>query len=419
MGTGLIFIGFLFLINPDLITLDVIPDFIGYVLIAKGLSRVALLEERIASARRWALFLSLTSVLKLLSCTITFATRIESTRLTVCFFFLVAELWMSWLFCDSVFKGLQYLAIRKNGDLVLKSLDLARGFSIAFFISKAIINFLPQMPVIFYTNIDAEGDQVENYTAMVRSFRTVRSILFVLGAFILVFLGIYTARILKAYLKRCKQDGEFSKNILAAYQQNVVENAALQTRLAIKGAFFFFFLAFICLADLYLDFINMIPKPLFAFFVFWGLKRLAPVLKIPSYHLALSAVSFAFLLATYGFRWFRLLKTAENFPYLFPFEPLAQVVAILNLIFTLLPLGLVFFTLLKCTARFTTQNYFKRGLAVLILAFFVAILSTCQYLFVGRSDLVVFLQWGLYAVLLYLHKGSMDDVFAEVEYKLM
>ena len=129
MGTGLIFIGFLFLINPELITLDVFPDFIGFFLIARGLSKLALLEERIASARKWALFLSLTSVLKLLACTITFSTRIESTRLTVCFFFLVAELWMYWLFCDNVFKGLHYLAIRKNGDLVLKSYDLVRNFA--------------------------------------------------------------------------------------------------------------------------------------------------------------------------------------------------------------------------------------------------------------------------------------------------
>ena len=193
MGTGLIFFGFLFLINPDLMTLDVLPDWIGYFLIARGLSRVALLEERIASAKRWALFLSLSGILKLLSCTIVFSTRIESTRLTVCFFILIVEAGLSWLFCDNLFKGLHYLAIRKDGDLVLKSFDLVRGFTTVFLMTKAFVNFLPQVPVIFYTNIDAEGDQVENYTAMVKSFRGVRSILFILGSVILVFLGIYTA----------------------------------------------------------------------------------------------------------------------------------------------------------------------------------------------------------------------------------
>ncbi len=419
MGIGLIFIGFLFLINPELITLDVIPDFIGYFLIARGLSRVALLEERLAAAKKWALFLSLTSVFKLLSCTITFGTRIESTRLTVCFFFLVAELWLSWLFCDNAFKGLHYLAIRKNGDLVLKSYDLARGFTLVFFMAKAAINFLPQLPVIFYTNIDAEGDQVENYTAMVRSFRTVRSILFILGAFILVFLGIYTARILKAYLKRCKEDTEFSENILVSFRENVEENAPLQTRLAIKGAFFWFFLAYLCMADLYLDFINVIPKPLFALFVFLGLKRLGSAVKVPLYQLTLSLLSFAVLLGTFALRLVRLALTEGNFPYLFPYEAPARVAAVLSLVFTVLPLVLVFLAILNCTATYTTQSYKKMGLTVLILGVFVAVLSTCQYLFVGRSDLVVFLQWGLYSVLLYLHKSSMDDIFAEAEYKLM
>lgn len=419
MGTGLIFIGFLFLINPELITLDFVPDFIGYFLIARGLSRLALLEERIAAAKKWALLLSVTSVLKLLSCTVTFATRIESTRLTVCFFFLVAELWMSWLFCDNAFKGLHYLAIRKNGDLVLKSYDLVRNFTLVFFMAKAFINFLPQLPVIFYTNIDAEGDQVENYTAMVRSFRSVRSILFIFGAVILVFLGVYAARILKAYLKRCQEDAEFCENILESYRKNVSENASLQIRLAIKGAFFWFFLAFICMADLYLDFINTIPKPLFALFVFFGLKRLAPAVKVPVTHLILTLVSFAVQLAAYAFRLARLGITTGNFPYLFPYEPLAYAATAVNLIFTVLPLVLVFLAISKCTSAYTTQKYGKQGSAVLILAVFVTLLSACQYLFVGRSDLVVFLQWGLYAVLLYLHKSSLDDIFAEAEYKLM
>ena len=419
MGTGLIFIGFLFLINPELITLDVIPDFIGYFLIARGLSRAALLEERIASAKKWALMLSLTSLLKLLACTVTFSTRIESTRLTVCFFFLVAEAWMSWLLCDNAFKGLSYLAIRKNGDLVLKSFDLVRGFTTVFMMTKAAVNFLPQLPVIFYTNIDAEGDQVENYTAMVRSFRSVRSVLFILGAVILVFLGIYTARILKAYLKRCAEDREFSEGVLAAYRENVVENASLQTRLSIKGAFFWFFLAFLCMADLYLDFINMIPKPLFALFVFLGLGRLSVAVKIPTYQKVLSLASFVALLGAYGFRLVRLLLTSGNFPYQFPEERLAWLATAVNLVFTVLPLVFVFDAVCKCTAVYTTQEYRKRGAVVLGFGVAVAMLASCQYLFVGRSDLVVFLQWGLYAVLLYLHKSSMDDVFAEAEYKLM
>ena len=420
MNTGLIFVGFLFLINPDLITLDVFPDFIGYFLIARGLTRLSLLEERVAAARKWVLYLALTSVLKLFACTIAFPTTIESTRLTVCFFFLVAEGWLSWLFCDNLFKGVHYLAIRKNGDLMLKPFDVVRGYTTGFFLAKAAINFLPQLPVIFFSQIDAEADQVENYTVMRRNFFTTRSILFILGALVLVVFGIYTAVIIKAYLKRCREDRVFCENLFTSYRENVEANESLQTRLAIKSAFFWLFLAFVCMGDLYLDFINFFPKPLFAFFIFLGFRRLNRTkARVPIYQKVLTLVSFAVLTGAYALRLTRLIMTESNFPYLFPYELLAQVSTALNFLCSVLPFIFVFLAINRCTAMYTGQSYKKRGIVILVFAILVSILSACQYLFVGRSDLVVFLQWGLYAVLLYLHKSSLDDVYAEAEYGLM
>ncbi|MBE6713205.1 MAG: hypothetical protein E7580_06775 [Ruminococcaceae bacterium] len=422
MKTGLIFVGFLFLINPDFITLDIIPDFIGYILIACGLSRLSLLEERIAAAKKWLLFLALTSVVKLFSSALVFTSTLQSDRLMFCFFFLVAEGGLSWLFCDNFFKGLHYLAIRRDGTLMLKSFDLVRGYVTGFFLAKAVINFLPQLPTIFFSEIDAGADYVQDYSAMRTNFFTTQRILLVIGGVLLVFFGIYTARIIKAYLKRCREDKTFYENLISSYVENVEKNAPLQTRLAIKGAFFWFFLAFVCMGDLYLDFINIFPKPLFAFFVFLGLRRLDAAYseaKVPAFHKLLSLVSFAVLCVTYGIRLARLIATGDNaFPYLFPYEVLAWCSTVLNLIFSILPLWFVFAAISRCTRLYTAQDYRKKGLVVFAFAFVVSALSSCQYLFVGRSDLVVFLQWGLYAVLLYLHKSSMDDIFAEADYKL-
>ena len=418
MGTKLIFFGFLFLLNPELITLDPIPDFIGYLLMASGLYRLSLLEERMALARKYAFLLAGTSFVKLLSCTITFSTRIESTRLTVCFFFLVGELAFSYLFCDNALKGVQYLAIRRDGDLALKSYDLVRTFLLSFFFLKAGINFLPVLPVVFFPNIDADGDKVENYSQMVSAFRTTRSILFIAGALVLVFFGIYTARILAAYIKRLKEDTSFSQSLLKSYDENVTRNLSLKTRLAIKSAFFWFFLAFICLADLYLDFINMIPKPLFALFVFFGLKRLAFYVKIKRSYRTLSLVSFFVLLGVYVYRLFFVI-TDQNFPYTFPTSVLSAVIGLLGAVFTVLPLVLSLLAVGETVKTYTTADYGKMRILLLCFGIFTIVLSFLQYFFVGRSDLVVFLQWALYAVLLYFHKSSLDDIFAEAEYKLM
>ncbi len=418
MGTKLIFFGFLFLINPELITLDIFPDFIGYFMIAKGLYRVSLLEERCANARRFSFYLAITSILKLLSCTVTFAARVESTRLTVCFLFLVAELSFSLFLCDNAFKGLQYLAIRKDGDLVLKSYDLVKTFVTVFFITKSIANFLPQAPAIFYTNIDADPDQVENFDQMVSSFRTLRSILFIVGAVVLVILGIYTARLLKAYLIRCREDKVFASKILSAYEENVVNNNSLQTRLAIKDAFFWLFLGFVLLGDLYLDHINMFPKPLCPLFLYFGLKKLGKALPVKKYWTNLSLLSFFVTLSAYIFRLVSLL-TSDDFPYTFPYQASAVIVSLLGSVFLFVPLVFALFAVWKTCEEYTTFLYKRYFVLLLICCIALVSLSFSQYLFVGRSDLVVWLQWIFYSVTLYVHKSSLDDIYREAEYKLM
>ncbi len=440
MGTTHILFGFLFLINPDLITLDILPDFIGYFLIARGLYRVSYLEERTAAARKFAIALAFVSFAKLLASAMTFSTRIESTRLTVSFFFFVLELAFSYFLCDRVFKGFQYLAIRHDGDLALKSYDIAKTFTTVFFIAKASLNFLPQIPVIFYPNIDADGDLVENYTEMVKSFQMVRSILFVVGALVLISLGIYTARILFAYFRRCRSDTAFYNSLLANYEEKVLKNERVQHRIHIKSAYLCFFLAFFGFADLYLDFINMIPKPLFALFVYFGLRSLSKSVRIPFWQSATALASFVLTCVVYAYRLIRLI-TDTDFPYTFPYDMLGAILGILGSLLPVLLVYLVLEAVRKSAAHFldvpdtSLQNsketlafhrketvwlrlYRKYYIIVLILSISLAVLNFSQYLFVGRSDLVVFLQWALLAVCLYLHKSSIDQIQQEVEFRL-
>ena len=440
MGTTQILFGFLFLINPEFITLDILPDFIGYFLIARGLYRLSYLEERVAAARKFAVILAFVSLAKLLASTITFSTRIESTRLTVSFLFFVLEFAFSYFFCDSAFKGFQYLAIRHDGDLALKSYDIVKTFTMVFFMGKSCLNFLPQFPVMFYPNIDADGDLVENYTEMVKSFRMVRSILFVVGAVVLISLGIYTARILFAYFRRCRSDAAFYNSLLANYEEKVLKNERVQNHIHIKSAYLWFFLAFLGFADLYLDFVNMIPKPLFALFVYFGMRSLSKSVRIPSWQKATALASFVLTCIAYAYRLIRLI-TDTDFPYTFPYDVLGAIFGILGSLLPMLLSFLVLEAVKKSAAHFldvpdtSLQNsketiafhqketvwlrlYRKYYIAVFILSICLAVLNFSQYFFVGRSDLVVFLQWALFAVCLYLHKSSMDQIQQEVEFRL-
>ena len=91
MATGYLFIGFLFLINPDYFTFDILPDVFGYLLIARGLYRLSFLEDRIWQARRMTRTLAWVSLVKLVSNLIALTTNVESTRLTLMFVFAAAE----------------------------------------------------------------------------------------------------------------------------------------------------------------------------------------------------------------------------------------------------------------------------------------------------------------------------------------
>ena len=64
IGFGLTSAGFVFLFLPDLMLIDILPDAIGYALIAIGLSSVALLDDSVAAARTLFLRLSVVAALQ-------------------------------------------------------------------------------------------------------------------------------------------------------------------------------------------------------------------------------------------------------------------------------------------------------------------------------------------------------------------
>ena len=64
MGLGLIFAGFCFFFNPYIAVLDLLPDFVGALLIWFGLLRYARISAPMAEARRAFLKLALADVVK-------------------------------------------------------------------------------------------------------------------------------------------------------------------------------------------------------------------------------------------------------------------------------------------------------------------------------------------------------------------
>ena len=202
------------------------------------------------------------------------------------------------------------------------------------------------------------------------------------------------------------------------YEEKILANVSMQTRLAIKGAFFSLFVSFLFFGDLYLDHINVFPKPLFFLFVFLSLKKLKGFIPIKKASECFVLVSFFVSICTFLYRIIRLATDAE-FPFTFPYEALALIFGVCNIILTLITALIALKTVFICAETYTTYPYRKGKLFLTAFSVILALLSFSQYLFVGRSDLVVALQWIFYAITLYVHKNCLDEIQAEAEYKLM
>ncbi len=114
-----------FLFNPYFHGLDILPDFIGYLLLVSGLRRVALLDGSFEEAVRLFRRLALLSAVRLVALgwiiAVPSADEQPTLLLLLCFVMGVLELMTALPACHQLFHGLTYLGFRMGGTAVLSS----------------------------------------------------------------------------------------------------------------------------------------------------------------------------------------------------------------------------------------------------------------------------------------------------------
>jgi len=348
-----------------------------------------------------------------------FTTTVESTRLTASFVFFAVETALALFFVDHVFKGVQYLAVRKDSDLALKGYEVAKLYITVFFVVKNVSNFLPQSVAAFYPNIDADPNLVENYSAMRRQFFVLRSVLFLVGAVALVAIGIYAARVLRAYLSRCRSDEDFAERLAAAYKEKVEENGNMQIRLAVKSGFVLFFTATVFLADLYLDHIDIFLLTVFALLVCAAVKKLDPVLSLKPWQKTASYVSAGVIAVAEIYRAVRLFTCDGDFSVLFYFDVFGKILGYLSLAASLFLCWLMLFCISETGKKYSEYSYRPYRIFLSVSLAVVCALSYYQFAFPAWSGVVPAIQWAAYAVTLYYHNKTTDEMRREIDYRLM
>lgn len=124
LGIGFIIASFFFLFNPDLNVIDILPDFIGYILICMGLSQLSYINSSFEEAAEKFKKMILVSFCKFASIVLLFGLLNERERpygfLLFAFSFLVLDLIFLIPAVKCLFEGFIYLAGRHKSEVAYK-----------------------------------------------------------------------------------------------------------------------------------------------------------------------------------------------------------------------------------------------------------------------------------------------------------
>ena len=174
MGFGLVGAGFVFLFNPNINVIDMVPDFIGFLLIYAGLSRAAHINADIKYSRRLFLWLAAVDFLKALSFSLT-SVQDPTRYLLFSFTFGVALCLMFTPALLSLFEGIDHLGMIHSAKSVLRTRrgrDVTSGVKrwiLAFYYVRTILSVLPEFSELqLFENLGVVGHGAVNYS----SFKT-------------------------------------------------------------------------------------------------------------------------------------------------------------------------------------------------------------------------------------------------------
>ncbi|MBQ9069884.1 MAG: hypothetical protein IJY23_00870 [Clostridia bacterium] len=269
------------LFNPNIQLIDLLPDFIGFFILAKFLEKAADAAPYFEEAREAFLKLGFVNLFKFPALILVRAVRSHNTLdndilALMTLVFAVLEIIYLIPAIKNLFDALSYLGERGNAESLIKSdslisTDALRSFTLAFAILKSLLYTLPEFLKL------TRSVEIGTTTSMLTGSRyypwaVVASLL--IG---FVFGGIWLSRILR-YSKRIKLEGKFyssleslaDENSYAAYEKRVTERSR-------NRVFLMFILAAVSSVDLtFSDFngINLLPAFVFGLLFTIGLMGL-------------------------------------------------------------------------------------------------------------------------------------------------
>lgn len=252
----LIFVGIVFFANPNFYLLDILPDFLGAVLIMIGLSKMYMYDANFEDARKSAKYLFWISLLRLLLC---MWTNSGNRDYVLPFTFMLCT--VEAIFMISMFKGIylgaQYTLMRSDCERHIKSVTDAFTMSFLFVIASKVLEFAPCICDIFSQDAELDLSSGASFKMPMAQMKVyVTGVCLICSAIVGVIFVIVSA---KAHFKMIcdKKYRDFLSEKFTTYTINEREEYVSGK---IKRVYILLICSFAFFFDFYIDGINVLPQ---------------------------------------------------------------------------------------------------------------------------------------------------------------
>ncbi len=290
MGYGMIIAGLILLCNPVIHVVDILPDAVGFFLIAAGLTKCSYFVDHIGKAREAYTRLALLNCVKIL-CIAVIPYTTGSAKVLMALIFGVLELLLFIPGTNALFEGLSFMGLWYGGDSIYSKkvkkykarvkvgqdenimdpktgekakykivektkereyLTNVKRFLLFFYIFRVGATFIPEMTELqLYDNvgeIKRIGYRLSYY----------KPALYVVFGLAVIILGIICIVKCTSYFRLIKRDKVLNNALDEKYKRDILPKTTLFIARNMKTALFLFGLSTLCELNLAIDGVNLL-----------------------------------------------------------------------------------------------------------------------------------------------------------------
>ena len=271
MGIGWLIAAVIFLFNPCVNIIDVLPDFFGVVFLINGLRKWGDLCPAISDAiqglekLRWFMLLKL-------ACMVLVPMVDDTFVLVMTLGFTIVEMIYLYPAIGRISDGFEYFATRFGGRAVYKNYKNVSALTYIFCVSKAILTVLPE----FCSLSDYEYDGYVTSGVQIDIAHYKYALLFI-GLFLVGLIGLMWLINVIPYIKRIGAETDFMQRVADQYETEIASNHGLMLTRRLKTVFALFTAGMVFTMNVWIDEFNIIPDFVGAAFLFAGCVMLSKV----------------------------------------------------------------------------------------------------------------------------------------------